>query len=141
MDARQFYLFAADAMLFVHLLFVLFIIGGLLLIILGKLGSWNWVKEPWFRFTHLIGIAIVVLQSWLGLVCPLTTWEMTLRAKAGDAVYEGAFITHWLETILYFQAPQWVFIVCYTLFGTLVAISWFWVRPRPIFKHHKKEKH
>jgi len=33
---------------------------------------------------------------------------------------------------LYFQAPAWVFAVCYTVFGAIVAASWIWVRPRPI---------
>ena len=35
----------------------------------------------------------------------------------------------WLDSILYYQAPAWVFMLCYTLFGLLVLVSWFWVRP------------
>jgi hypothetical protein len=80
---------------------------------------------------HLIAIGVVVLQSWLGIICPLTTWEMALREKAGDAVYAGTFVSHWLETILYYSAPAWVFVLCYTVFGLLVLASWFWVRPHP----------
>jgi hypothetical protein len=53
-----------------------------------------------------------------------------LRAKAGQGGYEGSFIQHWLETILYYNAPDWVFILVYTLFGALVLASWFLVRPR-----------
>ena len=34
--------------------------------------------------------------AWIGMICPLTTWEMALRAKAGDATYSGSFIAHWL---------------------------------------------
>jgi polyferredoxin len=75
-------------------------------------------------------IVIVVLQAWLGVLCPLTIWEMELRAKAGQGGYEGSFIQHWLETILYYNAPDWVFILVYTLFGALVLASWFLVRPR-----------
>jgi hypothetical protein len=55
---------------------------------------------------------------------------MALRRRAGDATYPGDFIAYWLETILYYQAPAWVFMVCYTAFGALVLASWFWVRPR-----------
>ena len=75
-------------------------------------------------------IGFVVLQSWFGAICPLTIWEQALREKAGDAVYAGAFIAHWLESILYYRAPNWVFAVVYTLFGALVAASWYWVPPR-----------
>ena len=131
MNSTVFYLIAADTILFTHVLFVAFVIFGLLLIFAGKLLSWSWVRNPWFRRAHFIGIVVVVLQAWLGVICPLTTWEMALRSKAGAAVYSGSFITHWLETLLYYQAPAWVFVVCYSAFGSLVVLSWFWVRPRP----------
>jgi len=123
------YLLAADLLLFTHTLFVAFVIFGLLFVFAGKLLSWNWVRNRWFRLLHLIAIGVVVLQSWLGIICPLTTWEMALREKAGDAVYPGTFISHWIETILYFSAPAWVFVLCYSAFGLLVVVAWFWVRP------------
>jgi len=120
----------ADFLLVTHVVFVLFVVFGLLLIIAGKLMSWSWVRNPYFRLTHLICIAVVVVQSWLGIICPLTTWEMAFRARAGAVTYAGSFITHWLGELLYFQAPEWVFVVAYTAFGVLVLVSWFWVRPR-----------
>jgi hypothetical protein len=134
MASKTFYLAAADALLFTHFLFVIFVVFGLLLILLGRAFSWYWVRNPWFRFAHLAGIAVVVLQSWLGTICPLTTWEMELRTQAGNAVYTGSFIAHWLGELLYFQAPAWVFVVSYTTFGLLVVLSWFWVRPRPFVR-------
>jgi len=131
MDSRSLYLLAADVILFTHVLFVSFVIFGLLLIIAGKLLSWFWIRNPWFRLVHFIASSVVVLQSWLGVICPLTSWEMVLRERAGDSVYSGTFISHWLKTILYYHASEWVFIICYTVFGSLVLASWFWVRPRP----------
>lgn len=125
------YLLAADALLVTHVLFVAFVVFGLLLILIGKVLSWSWVRNPRFRLNHLIAIGIVVLQSWFGMICPLTTWEMALRAKAGDTVYAGTFISHWLDKLLYYQAPAWVFVLAYTAFGLAVLASWFWVRPRP----------
>ncbi|MDX1555935.1 MAG: DUF2784 domain-containing protein [Xanthomonadales bacterium] len=130
MDDGALYLLAADAILFVHAGFVAFVVFGLVLILLGGAFRWNWVRNPWFRWAHLAAIGVVVLQAWLGMICPLTTWEMALRAKAGDAVYAGTFIAHWVESLLYYQAPPWVFTVVYTAFGALVVASWFWVRPR-----------
>ena len=126
--------FFADLVLLLHVLFVVFVVFGLLLIVLGKPLGWRWVRSPYFRSLHLMAIAVVAAQAWLGVVCPLTTLEMALRERGGGATYEGAFIAHWLESILYYQAPGWVFAVCYTLFGLLIVASWFWVKPRSFRK-------
>lgn len=123
------YLLAADAVLLLHVLFVVFVIVGLILILAGKLLSWAWVRNWWFRVIHLAAIGVVVLQSWLGVICPLTKLEMYLRGKAGDTTYAGSFVAHWLESILYYQAPAWVFAACYTAFAAIVVLSWVWVRP------------
>lgn len=131
MTSTTSYLIAADALLVVHTLFIAFVVFGLILILTGGALGWSWVRNPWFRLGHLTAIAVVVLQSWIGVICPLTTWEMALRAKAGDATYAGSFVAHWLGQLIYYQAPAWVFAVAYTAFGLLVVASWFWVRPRP----------
>lgn len=123
------YLLAADAVLLLHVLFVVFVVTGLMLILAGKLMSWAWVRNWWFRVIHLAAIGVVVLQSWLGVICPLTKLEMYLRGKAGDAMYAGSFVAHWLESILYYRAPAWVFAACYTAFAAIVVLSWVWVRP------------
>ena len=125
-----FFRLAADAVLLLHVLFVAFVVIGLVVIFAGKVFQWPWVRNPWFRIAHLLAIVVVVVQSWLGAICPLTTFEMMLRSRAGDTVYPGSFVAHWLESILYYQAPPWVFAVAYTLFAAVVVGSWFWVRPR-----------
>ena len=130
MDSSTVLLLAADAILLLHVVFVAFVVLGLVLIFVGNALAWSWIRNPWFRLAHLIAIGVVVVQSWARIICPLTTIEMALRTRAGDTTYPGSFISHWLETILYYQAPPWVFVVCYTAFGALVVASWFWVRPR-----------
>ncbi len=130
MNSSLLYLLAADAVLVVHALFVAFVVAGLVLIFAGKILGWSWVRHRGFRIAHLVAIGIVVVQSWLGAICPLTTLEMVLRSRAGDTTYGGSFIAHWLDALLYYQAPAWVFAVCYTVFGALVIAGWFWVRPR-----------
>ncbi len=124
------YLLAADAILLLHVLFVVFVIAGLVLIIVGRLRGWSWVLDPWFRLTHVLAIGVVVSQAWLGRICPLTIWEMSFRRKAGDATYEGSFVAHWLQSLLYYEAPAWVFTLAYTVFGLMVAGTWVWARPR-----------
>lgn len=121
---------AADAMLLLHVLFVAFVVFGLVLILVGGARNWTWIRNPWFRLAHLAAIAVVVVQSWLGVICPLTTIEMSLRSRAGDMVYASSFVSHWIEKILYYQLPPWVFVACYTVFGAFVVASWFWIRPR-----------
>lgn len=130
MDSSSAYLLAADAVLLVHALFVAFVVFGLVLILAGGGLHWVWVRNPWFRVTHVAAIGVVVVQSWLSVMCPLTNLEMEFRNRAGETVYPGSFIGHWLENLLYYEAPAWVFVVCYTVFGALVVASWFWVRPR-----------
>jgi hypothetical protein len=125
------YRLAADLILCVHVSIVAFIVGGLVLTLIGRFARWRWVRNPWFRLAHLSAIAVVVVQSWLGQACPLTVWEMALRAGAGDDTYGESFISHWLGELLYVDAPWWMFVAAYTAFGALVLWSGCWVRPRP----------
>ena len=134
MNEPFFYLLAADALLLLHIMFVAFVVLGLLFIFTGAALSWTWIRNPIFRIIHLLAIIVVAVQAWLGVVCPLTVIEMNFRARAGDAVYNGTFISHWLQELLYYAAPDWIFQVCYTAFGILVIISWILVRPRPLRK-------
>ena len=134
------YLFIADVLLITHVIFVAFVVGGLLAIIAGGLFSWPWVRNPWFRLAHILSIAVVVVQSWAGIICPLTTWEMAVRARANGATYGGAFISHWLNKLLYYQLPEWVFVVAYSAFGALVLYTWYRVRPRPFGRRGQRDE-
>jgi len=131
----------ANLVLALHVALVAFVLLGLLMVIAGNLRGWHWVNNPWFRLAHLATILVVVAQAWLGMVCPLTTLEMWLRAQGGADTYAGGFIQYWLQSVLYFDLPAWVFLLVYTLFGALVLAS-FWLFP-PRFKrdgNHLGEK-
>src|SRR5512139_4030919 len=99
----------ADAVLTLHAALVLFVVGGLVIVVVGNLLKWQWVNLLWFRLAHLATIAVVAAEAWFGFVCPLTTLEMWLRAKAKVITYEGSFIEHWLQSLLFWEAPPWVF--------------------------------
>ena len=136
MQSANYYLFVADFILFIHVAIVVFIIAGQLLITAGKWLAWDWVRNPWFRLVHVMSIGVVLLQSWLGVICPLTIWEAAFRSRAGEAAYEGSFVSYWVSRMLFYEAPAWVFVVCYTAFGCWVGFSWFWVRPRGFGSKH-----
>ncbi len=133
------YRLAADAVLFAHAFFVAFVVGGLALVVIGRVVGWAWIRNPWFRLAHLIAIGIVTLQTWVGMICPLTTLEMALRARAGERTYAGSFVAHWLEDLLYINAPAWMFAVSYTAFALVVVTSWWWATPRPFASRHNAQ--
>lgn len=123
----------ADLVLLIHFAIVLFVVGGLLLIVGGNLLRWPWVNRWWFRAMHLLAISVVVLESWLGIECPLTTLENWLRLQAGQGVYQGSFIQQWVHGVMFYQAPGWVFAMAYTLFALAVVAAW-WRWPPHQFK-------
>ncbi len=120
----------ANAVLVLHLCIAGFVVAGLLLIVIGNVAHWRWVNNLWFRLAHVGAITVVVAEAWFGFACPLTVLEMSLRAQAGAATYGGGFIEHWLGRLLYYEAPPWVFVLAYSVFGLLVAATWWYFPPR-----------
>lgn len=131
--------FLANVVLLLHVAIVLFVIGGLFLVVVGNFCSWLWVNALWFRLAHLATIVIVVAESWLGFVCPLTTLEMWLRTQAKTSTYAGNFIEHWLQALLFWQAQPWVFAIAYTIFCLAVVVAWYYFPPSFGWHRHKTE--
>jgi hypothetical protein len=123
----------ADLVLTLHFALVVFVVGGLVLVVIGNLRAWQWVNAIGFRLAHLGAILVVVAQAWLGVACPLTTLEMWLRSKARLTPYGGSFIEHWVRRLLYYDVPSWVFLLGYSLFGLLVVATWLYFPP--VIKH------
>ena len=115
----------ADIILVIHLLFVIFVVLGFALIVVGHWAGWNWIQNRIFRTVHLIAIAVVVLQGGFGRLCPLTIWENQLREIAGESSYSQTFVGYWVQKILFYQAEPWVFTTIYTVFGFLVLVCWW----------------
>jgi diacylglycerol kinase family enzyme len=115
----------ADVVLLLHAAIVAFVVGGLVLVLVGNRLGWGWVDHPLFRAAHLGTIGIVVAESWLGIACPLTTLESWLRVQAGAPAQAGSFIGRWVQRLLFYDAPEAVFIALYSAFGALVAATWW----------------
>jgi hypothetical protein len=120
----------ADAVLVLHVAIVLFVVGGLAAIVLGRRLGWRWADGLVFRLAHAAAIAVVVAQAWLGVHCPLTILEVWLRRQAGQGGHDASFVGYWLQRLLYIDAPPWAFVVAYTGFGLLVALVWWRYPPR-----------
>lgn len=112
-------LILADAVLVLHLVFVLFVLfGGLLAL-----------KWPGAIQLHLPAVFWGVFVEFSGWNCPLTPLENWLREQGGAGDYEGDFLGHYLEALLYPEAlsPQ-----TQIIFGLIVVIvngavyGWLW---------------
>ena len=128
---------AADLTLVVHFAVAVFVVGGLLVVPLGNALAWRWVNRWSFRLAHAAAIVFITAQAWLGQHCPLTHLEQWLRVQAGQlAQYKTSFVQHWIERLMYFQAPLWVFALAYTVFALLVALAWWRYPPGAIQPAH-----
>ncbi len=123
-------LLLADLVLVAHTALALFLTFGLAAIWLGAWLGWAWVRNRAFRLAHLVGLAVVALESVLGLTCPLTDFESALRGAASSQPYRGGFIAHWLGRILYYDFDERVFLALYLAGLGLTLWAWRMVRPR-----------
>jgi Protein of Unknown function (DUF2784) len=115
----------ADAIVVVHFLIVLFVLAGAPLVYLGVALHWAWVRSWRWRILHLGAILFIAAESLLGIACPLTVWEYALR---GQQSTQG-FVEHWVDRVLFYDAPPWVFTVAYVAFAALVLVTWIAVPP------------
>jgi len=120
----------ADLVLVTHAAYVLFVVGGQALIVIGWMRGWAWTFCRVFRLLHLVAIGLVMLEAWLGINCPLTILENFLRLQAGAEAYEHSFIAHWLQWVIFYTAPEWIFALIYTVFTALVILTWLAYPPR-----------
>jgi hypothetical protein len=100
---------AADAVLALHLAFVLFVLLGGLLVL----------RAPGFAWVHLPALAWGAFIEFTGGICPLTPLEVALRQAAGDAGYAGDFLEHYIVAILY---PDGLTRDLQVLFGAAVLL-------------------
>jgi hypothetical protein len=85
------YRLAADFIVFIHIVFVLFVLLGGLLVL-----RWKWIA-----LFHLPAAAWAAAMECSGWICPLTPLENALRAAGGAEGYSTGFIEHYLVPLLY----------------------------------------
>lgn len=114
----------ADAVVLLHLLFVVFAVAGGLL-------AFRWRRVP---LVHLPALAWAAWVEFSGRICPLTPLENALRAAGGEAGYPGGFVAHYLLPVLYPAALtrelQWTLGAGLVLFNAVVYGLLWWRRTR-----------
>jgi len=119
----------ADLVVLVHALYVGFVVIGVAVISAGGIFGWRWIRNFWLRVVHLAAIAAVCVEALTDTTCPLTTLENSLRQRAGQTSYAGAFLGHWAHALIFYDLPAQVFTVCYLAFGALVITLLLFVPP------------
>ena len=119
----------SNLILAIQFAFVAFIVGGLVTIWIGYWRRWGFVRNSCFRWAHLTAMAVVLLESLLGMICPLTNWEEALRLRAGEAPnYQESFMHHWIERLLFYDLGEQVFTAIYVAVFALFLLT-LWLVP------------
>ena len=122
----------ADVVVALHVAYVSYVVLGQLAIFVGVVLRWQWIRNIWFRTTHLIMMSIVAVEAILNITCPLTVWESKLRGLAGQPQSGETFMGRMLHNLIYYNAPEWVFTTGYISFALLVMATF--VLPPPLAK-------
>jgi hypothetical protein len=112
-----------------HLLFASYMFLGWIAIVAGGLAGARFASNFWFRLTHAIGFAAVLVVSLFFRACPLTVLEYDLLARAGGEVQERqAFLVRLLSATLYPELPS-VFLFWTTLTLGFSTFGLWWLIP------------
>lgn len=117
---------AATLVLMLHLAVIAFNVAGCVAIPLGAWRRWRWVRGFWWRLAHLLSLAAVALQATLGRACFLTIWQ----GELAGASRAQPLIAGWVDRMIYWPLPLWVFAVAYVVVFAYVVALWILVRPR-----------
>lgn len=117
----MFYRILADIVVFLHLLWILFLVFG---VFLGT-------RNKTARGLHIAGLAFAVIIQVFGWYCPLTHLEVWLRLKHDPALsYYGSFIIHYMEKFIYMEVSgRLIFVLSILLCGGSLWL-YFWKMKR-----------
>lgn len=108
-----------------HLAVIAFNVAGLVLTPLGAWLGWRFVRIRWWRALHLASLAVTALQAALGRACFLTLWQGALTGASTEPL-----IARWVNGLIYWPLPVWVFATAYIAVFAYAVGLWFWVPPR-----------
>src|SRR6266446_5187077 len=93
---------AADLVVAVHVAYCAYVVLGQVAIVVAAPFRWQWARNPWFRFSHLLAIGVVAYEALFNIRCPITVWEEQLRAMAGQDMATGqSFVGRMFHDLLF----------------------------------------
>jgi hypothetical protein len=128
------YGFLADLMVAIHVGYIGFVVVGQLLIWFGWAVGWKWIRNFWFRATHLLAIAVVAYEELMDIRCPLTVWEEYFREKAGQPVTGETFLGRLMHSLIFYDFEPWVFTTIYMSTLAVVLLTLVLCPPRRPFR-------
>jgi hypothetical protein len=81
----------ATAVLFLHALFIVWVVFG---VVVTR-------SRPILRWLHIISLIWGIVTELLPWPCPLTLLENWLEQKAGVEPYQGGFLLHYMDKLVY----------------------------------------
>lgn len=124
------YALIADSIAVLHGAFVVWVVGGQLLILIGIARGWEWARHFWLRLAHLGSIAFVALEVSLYVDCVLFSWENHYRQLAGQEAIGGSFISGIVYLALGLGISQDTMNIASVLFALLVLATFVLAPPR-----------
>lgn len=118
----------AQVILGLHVLVVAFNLFGLIAVPLGAWRKWGFVRIYWWRLVHLLLMAAVAVQALAGRACILTIWQAALEGDA-NAAAAPPLVQGWIEDLLYWDFPLWVFAAGYAALLLYCFALWRLVPP------------
>ena len=126
----------AVSILALHLAVIVFNVAGCVLIPIGAWRHWCWVRGFWWRLAHLLALAVVALQALLGRACFLTIWQGDVSGTS----HVQPLIANWINRLVYWPLPLWVFTVAYVVVFAYVIGLWVCVRPRVPWRRNANQR-
>jgi hypothetical protein len=124
----------ADLIAATHIGYFLYVVGGCAAIVVGATKRWKWIRNPWFRFSHLVAVYIVVFENVFNIACPLNTAEWHLRSASQSFVGASTGVGGALDYLLFHAIPGNVLNVMYSTLAVLLLLALLLVPPRLTFK-------
>ena len=115
----------SEIVLFFHFIVFLFITVSFFLIPFGYFQKWKWVKNKYYRLTHLVLMGVILIETILGFMCPLTILENFLR----NNIEVDNNLTQIIHQIMYWNLPNYQFIILYILSFSYLIFLWFFFKP------------
>ena len=129
----MFYKIAADLVIFLHFLWIAFVILGFPIFLFLNLRGW--------RIFHLAALIVMIIMQLTRTICPLTYLEAYLKSKgASGQVYAGQFMIETIEKLIYVENLTLEKITYLTIIFFIAVLLSFWFKPLIFKKSNGKLK-